>query len=115
MQDKDIVNLIGQNLSYQNKESPDLHWISNVPALIANMETILDFDENIVCPSTKVAIINGEKSLQFGYDVFKRVFPMLRREHYFVLPGADHWVHADKPKETVNAMGSFIKYAMGIS
>ena len=112
MQDKDIVNLIGQNLSYQNKESPDLHWISNVPALIANMETILDFDEGMECAGTKVAIINGAKSLQFGYGIFKKVFPMLKKEHYSVIPGADHWVHADKPIETVKAMGEFIKYAM---
>ena len=39
---------------------------------------------------------------------YNKVFPNLKDENVIVVPGAGHWVHFDKPTETLNHLANFL-------
>ena len=41
--------------------------------------------------------IIGEKSLQYDFECYQKIFPKLTREQLMIVEGAGHWVHFDKP------------------
>ncbi|MCB9073794.1 MAG: alpha/beta hydrolase [Bdellovibrionaceae bacterium] len=52
--------------------------------------------------------IRGEKSADLPQDLFEEI---LRRNLHILgveVPGAGHWVHADKPQETIEALADFL-------
>jgi pimeloyl-ACP methyl ester carboxylesterase len=60
------------------------------------------FDEELRFYKETVYHIIGGKSHQFPFEKYQKVFPNIRRENVVVVPDAGHWVHFDKPLETID-------------
>lgn len=52
--------------------------------------------------------IVGGKSNQYDFERYQKVFPKITKEKVVVVPDAGHWVHFDKPAETINLISGFL-------
>jgi pimeloyl-ACP methyl ester carboxylesterase len=52
--------------------------------------------------------IVGGKSLQYDISKYKKVFPEMPEQNVVVVPDAGHWVHFDKPLETISLISKFL-------
>ncbi len=77
-------------------------------AIIGNGRKIFGFDILGRYSGKDVLILMGERSAHYDFEVFTNIFPGLQRENFKIVPGASHWVHADKPKETLEILVSFL-------
>lgn len=103
--------MIGQNLGHNASlsEKGGAYWNNNMPAILANVKKILGFEILGRYKKDDVLIIMGEKSAIYEFEVFEKIFPALKRENVKIIKGAGHWVHADKPMETLDEILKFLK------
>ena len=59
-------------------------------------------------PGTDVQLILGGKSFKYQPDTFIKVFPNLKDDHILIIPGASHWVQAERPEETIKGISDFL-------
>jgi pimeloyl-ACP methyl ester carboxylesterase len=103
-----VANLLGTNLSYVSNDSDIVTWRVNLEAIKKNYDNIIMW-ENRGNPYTgKVKILIGEKSHLFPLNTFKPVFPEIKEEDVVVIKDAGHWVHSDKPKETISEILKYL-------
>ena len=88
--------------------SVELKWLSNIPTLFDQFDNILSFDESLKSDSKNIFHIVGEKSIQYDFEKYSAVFPEIKEENIRVVPKAGHWVHKEKPEETVELIGEFL-------
>ena len=50
----------------------------------------------------------GGKSVHFEFHQYQKVFPNIKRENIVVVEDAGHWVHFDKPLETIQHIKTFL-------
>ena len=50
----------------------------------------------------------GGRSKIYPFESYKKVFPTIKDEEVQVVPDAGHWVHFDKPVETVQLISNFL-------
>ncbi|MHA3722579.1 alpha/beta fold hydrolase [Leucobacter sp. HY1910] len=95
-----------QNL---RRDTDGFSWEPNLALLRAELETIMAFPE--VAPLTfdgQVLWVGGEES---GYvtdedePAMRTLFPRTRR---LTMKGAGHWVHSEKPAETIAVLRAFL-------
>lgn len=98
-----ITNLLNTNLLSE----PELKWRVNVKAIEAEINNILGW-KDIGVYNGNVRILNGEKSTRFSIDDFKKTFPNIKMRDIRIIQGAGHWVHADKPQETLEEISKFL-------
>lgn len=67
------------------------------------------FDETLRNESEHVYQILGGKSGRYQFSNFTKVFPNIKEENVVTVEGAGHWVHFDKPVETLELINRFIK------
>jgi pimeloyl-ACP methyl ester carboxylesterase len=53
-------------------------------------------------------IIEGGNSLNLGLDAYKHQFPNLDEPNVKAVPDAGHWVHYDKPYDTITLISEFL-------
>ena len=56
-----------------------------------------------------IRVIMVEKSMVYDVKDFKVSFPNIEKDKIVIIKGAGHWVHADKLKDTRNAITEFLK------
>ena len=57
----------------------------------------------------QVLQIVGGRSNQYPFSVYQKVFPNISTTDVVVIDGAGHWVHFDKPLETVKEISKFLQ------
>lgn len=104
-----VANLMNTNLIYISPESDKVTWRCNVKAIRNNYDKIIDFEpESNLHYTGPIKVIVGEKSYIFPIDIYQKVFPKLHEKDFSVVPGAGHWVHADKPNEVTESIAHFL-------
>ena len=109
--EKAFVGLVSQNLGYtKHPQLPGTYWTCNMDGIYSNLDRIFDFEAYGVYPGDDVQLILGGNSYKYEPEAFKTVFPKLNDKNIVIVPGAGHWVHAEKPEETVVAISDFLLY-----
>lgn len=104
--DRAIRAFLLQNLG-QNDDG--LYWQVNLDAIEHGMPDILDFPmaagDPFDGPATFIAGGNSDYIEDAHHPVIESLFPSAT---FATIEGAGHWVHAEKPAETIAAMETFI-------
>ena len=67
------------------------------------------FDESLRYHGPGLNIVGG-KSRQYDFEVYKKVFPnYVESRDVITVADAGHWVHFDKPVETVALINDFLQ------
>ena len=104
---RDVAGFLLKNLV--RRAAGGFDWRMNLEVLQKNMPLLRDFPAGRREYSGPVLFIRGENSDYFGegdYDSVKTSFPSARIE---TIPGASHWVHAEKPAEVISLINSCIR------
>jgi esterase len=95
-----------KNLS-RRYDGNGFEWKMNLPVIKANYEDIIDPIDTFSVYEGPALFIRGGKSnyiLDEDKIHIKKLFPYAE---FLTIEGAGHWVHADKPQETYNAIAEF--------
>jgi pimeloyl-ACP methyl ester carboxylesterase len=79
-----------------------------VKSIKANYDKIVGFENGGNVYKGPIKVLWGEKSHYHPASAFKNIFPNIRDEDLVKIIGAGHWVHADKPLETINEITKFL-------
>lgn len=79
-----------------------VEWLANIEAIHRNFHEIPFFDETLRYHGANVLQLYGEKSLHYGVDTYKKVFPNIDEQNIIMVEGAGHWIHMEKPMETIS-------------
>ena len=77
-------------------------------SIYRNLDRIFAFEHYGQFRGSDVLLLLGGNSYRYDPSAFLPVFPDLKSERIIVVPGAGHWVHADKPRECIRAIGDFL-------
>ena len=92
-----------------DQTSPDkIKWTVNFDTLYKSLPEIWSFDTSKQYSGPCFHVVGG-KSYVFNLEVYQKVFPNIKREDVVVIEGAGHWVHFEKPQETMDLVGDFLK------
>eukprot|EP00475_Leptophrys_vorax_P000534 TRINITY_DN10296_c0_g1_i2.p1 TRINITY_DN10296_c0_g1~~TRINITY_DN10296_c0_g1_i2.p1 ORF type:complete len:215 (+),score=45.04 TRINITY_DN10296_c0_g1_i2:113-757(+) len=114
IRDLGMRQFVVANAAYEDSPSGDKvwRWRINVPVLLSNLDYMASWpyenNSSLQYPG-KALFISGRKSsyvLPEYHENIRQVFPQAQFE---ALEGAGHWVHADKPKEFIDSVGSFLR------
>ena len=104
--DPGIANFVASNLVYDEaNESKFVKWCVNLDAIIANIENIIGFDDQLRPFEGPTLCLNGGLSVKHDEQVYRKLFP---NANLAIVEGAGHYVHTDRPKLTVEAIGIFL-------
>ena len=88
--------------------SEKLEWNVNIDALYDNFHQVPSFDESLRYNGKHIYHLVGERSIQYDFELYQKIFPNITKEQVVVVEEAGHWVHFDKPKETVGLISQFL-------
>lgn len=100
---------MASNLVYDEaNERKFVKWCVNLDSIIANIESIIGFDEkDPVRPYVGPTLfLNGSLSVKVDDAVYQKYFPNCK---LVTVEGAGHYVHTDKPKLTVESIALFLE------
>jgi pimeloyl-ACP methyl ester carboxylesterase len=109
-----VANLLGTNLTYVNNDSDIVTWRVNLDAIKKNYNNIIKWENRGTPYKGPLKILIGEKSHIFPISVFKPVFPDIVDEDIVIIKDAGnfinlgHWLHSDKPRETIIEITKFL-------
>jgi pimeloyl-ACP methyl ester carboxylesterase len=101
--DPEVRDFLLQSLDVREKR-----WILNLDVLEAEMPKIIGFPTLTGAYDGPVLFLSGADSdyVQRGHrDDIKALFPAAR---FAKIPGAGHWLHAQKPREFEAALRAFL-------
>lgn len=103
------MGLVCQNLGYKkHPQLPGTYWTCNLEGIYANLGHIFDYESYGQYHGSDVLLILGGNSYKYDPQTFKAIFPELKEENVIVVKGAGHWVHSEKPEETIVAISDFL-------
>lgn len=79
-----------------------------MPGIYKNLDKIFAYELYGTYPGNDVLLVLGGNSYKYEPAVFKKVFPNLEDKNVVIVPGAGHWVHSEKPEETIVALSDFL-------
>ncbi len=83
-------------------------WSLNLDVLAREMDGIVDWPETDAVFDGPVLFLSGSESdyvTDEGKEAARRLFP---RARFASIPGAGHWLHAEKPREVEAAVRAFL-------
>ncbi|MEQ9674824.1 MAG: alpha/beta hydrolase, partial [Roseovarius indicus] len=101
--DPDLVSFFLQSLDVKNKE-----WLLNLDTLAAEMGHIMSFPDLSGSYEGDALFLTGAESDYVGpehRETIKGFFPKAR---FAKIPGAGHWLHAEKPREFEAAVRTWL-------
>jgi pimeloyl-ACP methyl ester carboxylesterase len=51
----------------------------------------------------------GGRSRIYPFEKYQKIFPNIKEGDVAIVEGAGHWVHFDKPLETIQLIADFLK------
>lgn len=106
--DTGTVQFLMKNLT-RNKETQVFEWKFNLNLLKTQYQNILQPIAFTEPAETEVLFIKGEHSPYIEESDKINIQQWLPNARFVTIPGAGHWVHADKPKELLEEISSFLK------
>ncbi|MEM9532279.1 MAG: alpha/beta fold hydrolase [Pseudomonadota bacterium] len=95
-----------QNLRRSDEQG--WHWRFNLPVLGQSIHTISGYPEVSGRFAKPTLFLRGGASDYVPDDIVSRVADQLPLAQLKTVPGAGHWLHAEKPAETVQAIRDFL-------
>ena len=92
----------------QSLDMKDKRWRLNFDALEANMAAILSFPEVSASFDGPVLFLNGAISNYVLPEHRNRIKALFPKARFAKIPGAGHWLHAEKPREFEAAVRAFL-------
>lgn len=92
----------------QNLDLKDKRWRLNLDVLAAEMDKIIGFPDLSGSFDGPTLFLSGEVSTYVSTDhrgTIKALFP---KAQFACIPGASHWLHAEKPREFVATVSTFL-------
>jgi esterase len=103
------IQFLLKNLSRRaENEGGGFEWKMNLNLLFANYPRILDeLEGNTPCRKPTLFIRGGNSNYikDSDFDLISKLFP---NSAILTIEGAGHWVHAEKPKELLQALKNFM-------
>lgn len=81
--------------------SQKIKWITNIETLFSQFDNIPYYDESVKGVGGNVFFLMGARSRIYKFDDFTNVFKDLPSNNIVTLD-AGHWVHFEKPTETLS-------------
>jgi len=104
--DTTTVGFLMKSLS-RNESGEHFEWKFNLPALIKNYDKISGIVTGEKPFTGSTLFIKGEKSNYINSSNYAEITQLFPNHQLLEIPGAGHWVHADKPQEFVDAVMAF--------
>lgn len=101
--DDSLVSFFLQSLDVKNKS-----WMLNLDVLARNMPAIMGFPDISASYDGPTLFLSGAESDYVHRDcrgAIKQLFP---NAQFAKIPGAGHWLHAEKPREFVAAVQTWL-------
>ena len=96
-------------LDKENGLNDPVKFAINIDTLKETFMNIPYFDESLSYTGPGLNIVGGN-SRQYDFDVYQKVFPNYEEgTDVITIEDAGHWVHFDKPLETVELIERFLK------
>ena len=108
-EERAFANIIAQNVSYQINQELGVKWTNNMRSIFDNLEEIFSFETKHRYPKNDFLIICGSNSYKVSPQIYQNVFPNISSRNLKIINGAGHWVHSDKPKETIREISLFLR------
>lgn len=89
---------------------PRARWTCDMDTIYSNLEHIYDMQLRGKYTKDDVLLVLGGRSYKYTRTTFEDVFPGLKARNVRVVPGAGHWVHAEKPEPTKLAVAEFLRW-----
>ncbi len=103
LDDPALCSFFTQSLDLKEKR-----WRLNLDVLGAEMEKIIGFPEVTGQFGKPTLFLTGGNSDYVGRDDRDTITALFPKARFIGIPGAGHWVHADKPKEFVAAVSEWL-------
>ncbi|WP_300059555.1 alpha/beta fold hydrolase [uncultured Roseobacter sp.] len=97
-----------QSFFTQSLDVAEKRWRLNLDTLAAEMDRILGFPELDGQFDGPALFLSGADSDYVTADHRPRIKSLFPRARFAKLPGAGHWLHADKPREFEAAVRTFL-------
>ncbi|MBI1415715.1 MAG: alpha/beta fold hydrolase [Limimaricola sp.] len=95
----------------QSLDMKERRWRLNLDALEANMGPILDFPDVAGQFTGPTLFLTGAASDYVRAESRDRIRALFPRARFAKIPGAGHWLHAEKPREFEAAVRAFLDMA----
>ena len=92
----------------QSVDMKDKRWRLNLDALAVNMPAIMGFPEVAGSFAGKVLFLTGAESDYVRPEHRARIKTLFPNAIFVAIPGAGHWLHAQKPREFEAAVRTFL-------
>jgi len=93
----------------QSLDVKERRWRLNLDALTAEMPKIMSFPEVSGSYDRPALFVTGELSDYVRPEHRTRIKELFPRARFARLPGAGHWLHAERPREFAAAVDVFLK------
>jgi esterase len=100
-----FVSLLDRNIDSNHKD--EVKWLVNVEVLLRDFKNIPFFDETHRYHGPALMIVGGRSKI-YDFDKYQKVFPKITQKDIQIVADAGHWVHYDKPLETISLISEFI-------
>ncbi len=92
----------------QSLDVKEKRWRLNLDVLARDMERIIGFPEIDGVFDRPALFLSGSESDYVRRDYRDRIRTLFPKAVFAKIPGAGHWLHADKPREFEAAVASFL-------
>lgn len=92
----------------QSLDLKERRWRLNLDVLAAEMPKILGFPEISGRFDGPALFLSGKESRYVLPEHRERIRALFPRAVFAKIPGAGHWLHADRPQEFIAAVGAFL-------
>ena len=97
-----------QSFFTQSLDVPEKRWRLNLDALADQMPHIMSFPETAGTYTGPTLFLSGATSDYVTPEHRPRIKALFPNAHFAKIPGAGHWLHAEKPREFVAALSTFL-------
>ena len=97
-----------QSFFTQSLDVAGKKWRLNLDALEANMAQILAFPELTSAFTKPTLFLSGGESAYVSRDHRPKIKSLFPSARFARIPGAGHWLHAEKPREFESALRAFL-------
>lgn len=101
--DPELISFFLQSLDVKNKQ-----WILNLDTLAAEMEHILSFPDISGAYEGDTLFLTGATSDYVKPEYRPKIKDLFPRARFAKIPGAGHWLHAEKPREFEAAVRAWL-------
>lgn len=94
----------------ETREDGTVDWKFYAPGMVETIETgrALDASAEFAKLTLPTLVIRGEKSVEFPLEEMEKMRSLNDKVEFAQIPGAGHFVHAEKPSEFSNVLKAFL-------